>query len=85
MTLTVTARDGDGRVLGTGWALNECSVENLNRQGVLDTILEVDERPVSSFGCDGVLVSTPTGSTAYAFSAGASAVAGIGCDPCSDI
>lgn len=70
MTLSITARDMDGRVLGTGWALNECSVENLNRQGVLDTILEVDERPVSSFGCDGVLVSTPTGSTAYAFSAG---------------
>jgi NAD+ kinase len=45
-------------------------VENLNRQGVLDAILEVDQRPVSSFGCDGVLVSTPTGSTAYAFSAG---------------
>ena len=70
MTLSVTVRDGQGRVLGTGWALNECSVENLNRQGVLDTILEIDLRPVSSFGCDGVLVSTPTGSTAYAFSAG---------------
>lgn len=70
MTLSITVRDGDGRVLGTGWALNECSVENLNRQGVLDTILEIDSRPVSSFGCDGVLVSTPTGSTAYAFSAG---------------
>ena len=70
MTLSITARDIDGRVLGTGWALNECSVENMNRQGVLDTILEVDQRPVSSFGCDGVLVSTPTGSTAYAFSAG---------------
>ena len=33
-------------------------------------VLEVDGRPVSTFGCDGVLVSTPTGSTAYAFSAG---------------
>lgn len=45
-------------------------MENLNRSGVLDAILEIDGRPVSAFGCDGVLVSTPTGSTAYAFSAG---------------
>jgi NAD+ kinase len=37
---------------------------------VLGVVLEVDGRPVSTFGCDGVLVSTPTGSTAYAFSAG---------------
>ena len=37
---------------------------------MLDATLEVDGRPVSTFGCDGVLVSTPTGSTAYAFSAG---------------
>jgi NAD+ kinase len=37
---------------------------------VLGVVLEVDGRPVSSFGCDGMLVSTPTGSTAYAFSAG---------------
>ena len=37
---------------------------------MLGVVLEVDGRPVSTFGCDGVLVSTPTGSTAYAFSAG---------------
>ncbi|WP_315042433.1 NAD kinase [Corynebacterium argentoratense] len=70
MTLDVVVRDENRRVLSTGWALNEVSVENTNRRGVLDAILEVDARPVSSFGCDGVLVSTPTGSTAYAFSAG---------------
>ncbi|MEJ5919944.1 MULTISPECIES: NAD kinase [unclassified Corynebacterium] len=70
MTITVTVRDTNGRVIGTGWALNEVSIENLNRRGVLDVILEVDGRPVSSYGCDGVLISTPTGSTAYAFSAG---------------
>lgn len=70
MTLDVKVFDANGHEIGTGWALNEVSVENLNRRGVLDAILEVDERPVSSYGCDGVLVSTPTGSTAYAFSAG---------------
>ena len=69
MTVDVTVLDNDLEVIGRGWALNEVSVENLNRRGVLDAILEVDGRPVSSFGCDGVLISTPTGSTAYALSA----------------
>lgn len=70
MTLTVVVLDGGGEEIGRGWALNEVSIENLNRRGVLDATLEVDARPVASFGCDGVLISTPTGSTAYAFSAG---------------
>jgi NAD+ kinase len=59
-----------GKVLARGWALNEASLEKGPRLGVLGVVLEVDGRPVSTFGCDGVLVSTPTGSTAYAFSAG---------------
>lgn len=70
MTIEAVVRDGSNKVVGRGWALNEVSVESTNSRGVLDAILEVDGRPVSSFGCDGVLVSTPTGSTAYAFSAG---------------
>nr|WP_034649860.1 NAD kinase [Corynebacterium vitaeruminis] len=70
MTIDVTVRDADGSLIGNGWALNEVSIENNNRRGVLDAVLGVDGRPVSSFGCDGVLISTPTGSTAYAFSAG---------------
>lgn len=70
MTVDVRVLDENLEIIDTGWALNEVSVENLNRRGVLDAVLEVDGRPVSSFGCDGVLISTPTGSTAYAFSAG---------------
>ncbi|EPD70066.1 NAD kinase [Corynebacterium pyruviciproducens] len=70
MTLDVTVFDETGAVTDTGWALNECSLEKAQRRGVLDSILSVDGAPVSSFGCDGVIVSTPTGSTAYAFSAG---------------
>jgi len=52
------------------WALNEVTVEKSARERMLEVVIEVDSRPVSSFGCDGVLVATPTGSTAYAFSAG---------------
>lgn len=70
LTIDVSIFDEEGTLLNRSWALNEASVENQNRSGVLDAILEVDRRPVSSFGCDGVLISTPTGSTAYAFSAG---------------
>lgn len=69
MTLDVTIRVDD-RIVDRGWALNEASLENKSRLGVLEVVLEVDGRPVSSFGCDGVLIATPTGSTAYAFSAG---------------
>jgi len=69
MTLDVVVR-ADGEILQRGWALNEASLEKGPRLGVLGVVLEVDGRPVSTFGCDGVLVSTPTGSTAYAFSAG---------------
>ncbi|OMC41974.1 NAD kinase [Mycobacterium sp. GA-1841] len=69
MTLDVVVRVGTD-VVNRGWALNEASLEKGPRLGVLGVVLEVDGRPVSSFGCDGVLVSTPTGSTAYAFSAG---------------
>lgn len=70
LTVDVSISDANGHQLASSWALNEASVENQNRSGVLDAILEIDRRPVSSFGCDGVLISTPTGSTAYAFSAG---------------
>jgi NAD+ kinase len=69
MTVAVTARH-DGRHIASTWALNEASVEKSTRGGVLDVAIEVDGRTVTAFGCDGVLCSTPTGSTAYAFSSG---------------
>src|SRR6185312_1352494 len=60
----------NGDEIARSWALNEVSVEKSNRERILEVVLEIDCRPVSAFGCDGVLCSTPTGSTAYAFSAG---------------
>lgn len=57
-----------GRVITHTWAVNEASVEKHGR--MLEVALGVDSRPLSSFGCDGVVLATPTGSTAYSFSAG---------------
>ncbi|HEV7203629.1 MAG TPA: NAD kinase [Jatrophihabitans sp.] len=60
----------DGVVSSRAWALNEVSLERTNRERMLEIAVAVDERPLLRFGCDGLLCSTPTGSTAYAFSAG---------------
>ncbi len=60
----------DGEPVDSGWALNECSVEKAARERMLELVVEVDGRPLSRWGCDGVVAATPTGSTAYAFSAG---------------
>jgi NAD+ kinase len=60
----------DEVVTGSAWALNEVSLERTNRARMLEIAVAVDSRPLLRFGCDGVLCSTPTGSTAYAFSAG---------------
>jgi NAD+ kinase len=60
----------DGEIVARTWALNEAVVEKGSRERILEVVLEVDGRPVSAFGCDGVICATPTGSTAYAFSAG---------------
>jgi NAD+ kinase len=69
MTLAVRVKI-DGRVIHETWALNEATVEKASRERSLEVALEVDGRPLSTFGCDGIVISTPTGSTAYAFSAG---------------
>ena len=70
LAIDVAVLDTDGTVVGGTWALNEISVEKAERSRVLDVVLAIDGRPLTSFGCDGVLCATPTGSTAYAFSAG---------------
>ncbi len=69
LTLDVTA-ECDGEVVARSWALNEVSVEKGERAQMLELLVDVDGRPLSRYGCDGVVCATPTGSTAYAFSAG---------------
>ena len=69
LTLDVTVLL-EGKEVYRSWALNEAAVEKSAREKMLEVVVEIDSRPLSSFGCDGIVMSTPTGSTAYAFSAG---------------
>jgi NAD+ kinase len=69
LTVDVSAKL-DGREIVQSWALNEVSVEKGAREQMLEVHVDVDGRPLSRYGCDGVVCATPTGSTAYAFSAG---------------
>lgn len=59
----------NGQIVDSGWALNEVTVER-EKTTMVELFLEIDNRPISRWGCDGLICSTPTGSTAYAFSAG---------------
>ncbi|MGN7971032.1 NAD kinase [Microbacterium sp. 22296] len=70
LALAVKIQDADDRVIFETWALNEATVEKASRERMLEVVMAVDGRPLSSFGCDGVVIATPTGSTAYNFSAG---------------
>ena len=58
-----------GKVVSSGWALNEVTVERQHTT-MVELFVQIDGRPLSRWGCDGLIASTPTGSTAYAFSAG---------------
>ena len=69
LTLDVTVYR-DGEVVTSTFALNEASVEKAARERMLEVVVEIDGRPLSRWGCDGVVCATPTGSTAYNFSAG---------------
>ncbi|MFJ8667020.1 NAD kinase [Streptomyces sp. NPDC003027] len=69
MTLDVVVYE-NGDVLHRDWALNEAAVQKVSPERMLEVVLAIDGRPVTGFGCDGVICATPTGSTAYAFSAG---------------
>jgi NAD+ kinase len=69
MTVDVTVRQ-NGSITARTWALNEATVEKVARERMIEVVTEIDGRPLSRWGCDGVVCGTPTGSTAYAFSAG---------------
>jgi NAD+ kinase len=59
----------EGKEISNGWALNEVTIERNDHQ-MIEVLTQIDHRPLSRWGCDAVICATPTGSTAYAFSAG---------------
>jgi NAD+ kinase len=59
----------DGKQISAGWSLNEVTIER-TESTMVELLVQVDRRPLSRWGCDGLIAATPTGSTAYAFSAG---------------
>ncbi|WP_407662086.1 NAD kinase [Microbacterium gorillae] len=70
MALSIRVKNEQNDTVYETFALNEASIEKGDRERMLEVVIEVDGRPLTSYGCDGVVVSTPTGSTAYNFSAG---------------
>lgn len=69
LTIDVTVSVG-GTTVASTWALNEAAVEKTARARMIELVVEIDARPVSRWAGDGVVCATPTGSTAYNFSAG---------------
>ncbi len=69
MTIDTVVTGCDGTELWRSFAINEVSIEKLARERMIEVLVRVDGRALSRWGTDGVLLSTPTGSTAYAFSA----------------
>jgi NAD+ kinase len=70
MTLAVEVTDAYGRVSATSWALNEASVERTVPQRLVVLEACVGDMKFARIPADAVICASPTGSTAYAFSAG---------------
>ena len=67
LAITVQPETGDS---WTTWALNEVVIERQSNENMANLLVSIDGHPLSQWNCDGLLCATPTGSTAYAFSAG---------------
>lgn len=69
MTLSVRVHDADGEEVGRSWALNEAAVERDTPQRIMVFQVRVGATTLADVPADAVICATPTGSTAYAFSA----------------
>jgi NAD+ kinase len=68
MMLAVTATR-DGEAVGSWSALNEAVLEKLEPGHTIRLKVDIDGTPFTSYAADGLILATPTGSTAYSFSA----------------
>jgi NAD+ kinase len=69
MTLAVAVRGPDGTVAAEVCALNEATVEKTVPGHTVRVAASIDDRPFVTYAADGLLIATPTGSTAYNLSA----------------
>jgi NAD+ kinase len=67
--LAALAEPDEGSSFTAQWAMNEIMVEKRARHRLVRLAVHVDDAYVTTFSADGVIVATPTGSTAYSFSA----------------
>ena len=71
MMLTAHIEEKTGQVVSREYyALNEFGLFRRYMGGVASVVVRYQNQVVGMYDCDGVMVSTPTGSTAYSLSAG---------------
>ena len=70
LAIDVEVHSAAGADTFSSWALNEASIEKDSGTRMIDIMVSIDEHPLSRWGTDGLVLATPTGSTAYAWSAG---------------
>jgi NAD+ kinase len=67
LMVEATGTDGEEKV---SWAFNDIAVEKAEPARMLELFIEIDGTRIARYGSDGVVVASPTGSTAHAMSAG---------------
>lgn len=73
--MALAASVEDGPALETPWALNEFVLDRSGAAGLIKIAVSVDGTPLNTYWADGLIIATPTGSTAYSLSSGGPIIA----------